>query len=52
MHITLSKGQQRIEFDWLFKCQTGHLTGITSKAVDDIGTIANMSHTNHNQLRN
>ena len=43
MHITLSKGQQRIEFDRLFECPTGHLTSVTIKAVDDIRTIASMS---------
>ena len=48
MHIILSKGHQRIEFDRLFKCPTGHLNGVTIKAIDDIGTIASLSQNNKN----
>ena len=46
MHIILSKGQQRIEFDQLFKGPTGHLTGATIKAIDDIDTIAKLINNN------
>ena len=40
MHITISKGRSTIEFDRLFKCPTGHLTGVIIKSMDEIGTVA------------
>ena len=40
-HITISKGRPTIEFDRLFKCPIGHLTGVTIKTTDKVGAIAN-----------